>query len=83
MYGRRGEDRKDELDTATPIPPWLVNNIIFCYDAEKYTRNDNERKQRFLQHKGNYSNNNEAYTDGTKSTGRKVGFAAVFENIAR
>ena len=67
-----GEQKEIEEMNLTQQPPWLVNNIIFCYDAEKYTRNDNERKQRFLQHKGNYSNNNEAYTDGTKSTGRKV-----------
>ena len=45
--------------------------------------NDNERKQHFLQHKGNYSNNNEAYTDKSKSIGWKVGFATVFKDIAR
>ena len=39
--------------------------------------NDSEKKQRFLQHKGNRSNNKETYTDRSKSTGRKVGFAAV------
>ena len=32
-----------------------------------------ERKQHFLQHKGNHSNNKEVYTDGSQSTGRKVG----------
>ena len=30
-----------------------------------------------------YGNNKETYTDGSKSTGRKVGFTAVFVNIAR
>ena len=45
--------------------------------------NNNERKQHFLQHNGNHSNNNEAYTDISKSTDRKVGFAAVFEDITR
>ena len=34
-----------------------------------------------MQHKGNYNNNKEAYTDESKSTGRKVGFAAVFADI--
>ena len=29
------------------------------------------------------SNNNEAYTDKSKSTGRNVGFAAAFEHITR
>ena len=29
------------------------------------------------------SNNKEAYPDGSKSTGRKVGFAAVFADITR
>ena len=50
---------------------------------EKNTRNDSERKQYFLQHKENHSNKKEAYTDGSKSTGRKVGFAAVFTDITR
>ena len=61
----------------------MVNNIIFCYDAEKYTENENEEKKHFLQHKGNHSNNKEAYIDGSKNTGKKVGFAAVFEDITR
>ena len=61
----------------------MVNNIIFCYDAEKHTGNGNKRKQYFLQHKENHSNNKEVYTDGSKSTRRKVGFAAVFADIIR
>ena len=32
---------------------------------------------------GNHSNNKEAYTDRSKSTGRKVGFAAVFTDIIK
>ena len=31
----------------------------------------------------NHSNNKEAYTDGSKSRGRKVSFAAVFADITR
>ena len=45
--------------------------------------NDNERRQHFLQHKGNHSNKKGAYTDRSKSTGRKVDFAAVFTDIIR
>ena len=55
-------------------PPLLVNSILFCYDAEKHKRNDNESKQHFLQHKGKRSNNKDAYTYGSKRTGRKVDF---------
>ena len=56
----------------------MVKNI-FCYEGEKCFRNDNERKQHFLQHKSN----KEAFTDGSKSIGRKVGFAAVFTDTTR
>ena len=44
---------------------------------------DSKGKQHFLQHKANPGNNEEAYTDESKSTGRKVGFAAVFMNIIK
>ena len=50
---------------------------------EKHMRNGSERKQRFLQHKENHSNNKEVYTDGSKSTGRKVGFAVAFMDNTR
>ena len=36
--------------------------------------NDSKRKQHFLQHKDKHDSTKEAYTDGLKSTGRKVGF---------
>ena len=61
----------------------MVSNIIFCYDAEKHTGSNSVKKQHFLQHKGNNSNFKKAYTDGSKSTGRKVDFAAVFADITR
>ena len=61
----------------------MVNIILFCYEGETHIGNGNERKQHFLQHKGNHSNNKEAYMDGSKSTRRKVGFAAVFMDITR
>ena len=63
----------------TQQPPWLVNNIIFCYDREKHMGNDRERKQ----NKGNHSNFKRAFTDGSKSTGRIVGFAVVFVDVTR
>ena len=56
---------------------------LFCYEEETHIGNDSKRKQHFLQHKGNHSNNKEAYTDKSKSTERKVGFAAVFVDITR
>ena len=34
-------------------------------------------------YKENHSNNKEAYIEGSKSTGRKVDFAVVFEDITR
>ena len=49
--------------------------------GETHTGDDNETKQHFLQHKGKHSNNKETYTDGSKRTGKKVGFAAVFADI--
>ena len=61
----------------------MVNDIIFSYEGEKQTENDTERKQHFLQHKENHSNNKEVYIDRSRSTGRKVGFSEVFEDITR
>ena len=63
--------------------PWLVNNIMFCYEEETHTGNYSKRKQHLLEHKEKHSNNKEAYTDGSKSTGRKLSFAAVLEGITR
>ena len=51
--------------------------------GERCNGSDNERKQHFLQHKEKHINMKETYTDGSKSTGRKVGFAAVFTDITR
>ena len=36
-----------------------------------------------LTHKGKHSNDKEVYSDGSKSTERKVDFAAVFVDITR
>ena len=62
------EQKEREEMNQTQQPSWMVNNIIFCYDGEKHT-GKTERKQHFLQHKGNHSNVKEAYTDGSKSLG--------------
>ena len=56
----------------------MVNSILFCYEGEKHTGNESERKQHFLQHKGKHGSSTEACTDESKSTGSKVGYAAVF-----
>ena len=57
--------------------------MLFCYEGETHTGNKSEIKQHFLQHKEKHSDNKEAYTNGSKSTGRKVGFAAVFADLTR
>ena len=59
-------------------PSWSYSTM-----TEKRTGNDSERKRHFVQHKGNHNNNEEAYSDLSKSTGSKVGFAAVFANNTR
>ena len=63
--------------------PWLVSNILFCYEGETHTGNNSERKQYFVQHREYHINNNEAYTDGSKNIKRKLGFVAVFADITR
>ena len=77
------EDQEIEEMNQTQQLPWLVNNIIFCYNREKHTGNDIDRKNHFLKHNGGHNSRKEAYIDGSKSTGGNVGFAAVFTNITR
>ena len=62
-----GEQKEREEMNQTQQPPWLVNNILFCYEGDKHTGNESERKQHFLQHKGKHSNSKEAYTEGSKT----------------
>ena len=50
-----GEKMEIEEISQTPLRLWLVNNILFCYKGEKHTRNESERKQHFLQHKGKHN----------------------------
>ena len=67
------------METKEQPSQWLINNIHFFYDRDSPDNNDNEKKQHFLQHK----NTKEAYTYGSKSIGRKIGFAVVFTDITR
>ena len=78
-----GEQKEIKEMNQTQQPLWLVNNILFCYEGDKHTGNESEKKQHFLQHKEKHSSSKEAYTDGSKSTGRKVGYAAVFTDSTR
>ena len=77
------EKKEIEVLNQTQQPSWMVNNTSFCYEGEKCSWDDNERKQHFLQHKEKHKSNKEAFTDRSKSIGRKVGFAAVFTNTTR
>ena len=61
----------------------MVNNILFCYEGDKLTGNESERKQHLLQHKMKHGSSMEAYKGGSKSTERKVGYAAVFTDTTR
>ena len=67
-----------EMNQTQP-PPSLVNNILFYYEGENTLGIRARENKHFLQHKGKHSNNKETYTDGSKSTGNKVGYAAVFK----
>ena len=42
-----------------------------------------ERKQHLFQHKEKHKSNKEAFMDGSKSIGSKVGFAALFKDTTR
>ena len=37
IYGRTDGDRINKLDTKIP---WLVNNILFCYEGDKHIGNE-------------------------------------------
>ena len=69
------EEEIEEMNQIQPLP-WLVDSILFCYKRETHTGNDSEIKQHFIHHKGK-RNNKESYTDGSMSTGGKVGFADI------
>ena len=51
--------------------------------VKRHMGNESERKQHFQQHKRKHSNSKEAYTDGPKSTGRKIDYAVVFADTTR
>ena len=46
-----GEQMDIEEMNQTQQPPWLVNNILFCYEGDKYTGNESKKNQHFLQQK--------------------------------
>ena len=77
------EQKEVEKINWIQLLPWLVNNVFFCSDKQTHTRNDNEEKQHFLQQKEKQKNNNKAYKDGSKNTGKKVFCAAVFADFIR
>ena len=52
-----GEQKEIEEMNQTQTAPWLINNILFCYEDDKHTGNESERKQHFLQHKGKHGSN--------------------------
>ena len=55
------EKKEIEEMNQTQQPPWLVNNILFCYEEKTHTGTDSERKQHFLQHKEKHCNKNKEY----------------------
>ena len=78
-----GEQMEMEEMNQTQLLTWLINNILFCYEGNKQTGNESEKKQHFLEHKGKHCSSKEAYTNGLKRTERKLGFAVVFASITR
>ena len=72
----------EEMNQTQQLP-WLVNNVLFCYEGDKHTGNQSKRKQHFLYHKEKRGSSKEAYTDASKITGRKVVYTAVFTDTAR
>ena len=47
IYGRTD---RDEVMNQIQQSTWLVNNILFCYEGDKYTRNESKRKQHKEKH---------------------------------
>ena len=63
--------------------PNLVNNIAFCYVRKPPTDIVLEKKQHFIENMEKHTNNDKVYTNGSKSKEKKVGFAAVFQDITK
>ena len=57
------KEQKEIEEMNQTQPPWLVNNILFCYEGDKHSGNESQKKQHFLQHKAKHSSSKEAYTD--------------------
>ena len=78
-----GEQKEIEDMKQTQHPPWLVKTNHSALKEKQTQGNDSEKKQHFLKHKEKHSSSKEGYTDGSKSTRRKVGYAAVFTDSTR
>ena len=76
------EQKEIEKNNMPQQPPWTINNITCCYEGEHAPRNIGKR-QHFLQHKTKHQKEKEVYTDGSKNPGKKVGLAAVFEDMTK
>ena len=48
-----GEQKEREEMNQTQQPPWLVNNILFCYEGDKHTQNESEKNNTFYNTKRN------------------------------
>ena len=53
-----GEQMEIKEMNQTQQLPWLINNILICYEGNKHTGNESEKKQHFLQHKKKHSSTN-------------------------
>ena len=65
---------KDE-NRGAQHPSWLLNSLFLCYKWYLPLNTKIEKKDT-IQHKEKHKNNKEAYTNGSKSIGKKSGFAA-------
>ena len=66
----------------TQHPPWLLNNITYCYKGE-HVLNHLDRTNTSSSIKSNTKMTKEVYTDESKNIDKKTGIAAVFTNITR
>ena len=85
MYLRRLEqgiwkEKRERMDEANTTRPLLVNNI-YSVMKEKNTQGITERESSISYNTKKHNNNKEPYMDRSKSTERKVSFAAVFRDI--
>ena len=70
-------------DTAEHSSPHGYQTMQISVVMENGTLIMTMKKKTFLQHKKKHKNTKGAYTDRSKSMGKKVGFVAVFLNVNR